>query len=76
MVCINRKRDGKVDLVFSFGGLPQDKPALFDWDGDGKADLCVYRDGIWYVSTSRDWTVHAIFVYGGAGDIPIVGKFY
>ena len=56
--------------------MPQDIPVLFDWDGDGKADLCIFRDGIWYVNTKRDGTVQAIFGFGAAGDIPLTGHFY
>ena len=36
---------------------------LFDYDGDGKADLCIFRDGTWYVNTKRDGTLQAIFEY-------------
>ena len=56
--------------------MPQDIPVLLDWDGDGKADLCIFRDGVWYVNTKRDGTAQAMFVYGAAGDIPFGGHFY
>ena len=56
--------------------MPQDIPLLVDWDGDGKADLCIFRDGTWYINTKRDGTVQATFVYGAAGDTPLAGKFH
>jgi len=49
-------------------------PLLFDYDGDGKADLCIVRDGIWYVNTKRDTTVQAIFGYGTGTDIPLAWR--
>ncbi len=73
---IDTNRDGSVDMAIGFGGMPQDIPVLFDYDGDGKADLCIFRDGIWYVNTKRDGTVQATFGFGAAGDIPLAGHFY
>jgi hypothetical protein len=49
---------------------------LFDWDGDGKADLCIFRDGVWYVSTKRDGVVDVMFGYGMPGDLPLIGQFH
>ena len=42
--------------MYGFGGQPGDVPVLFDWDGDGKADLCIYRNGLWFVNTRLDGT--------------------
>jgi hypothetical protein len=33
-------------------GIATDKPVTGDYDGDGQADLAVYRDGIWYIQGS------------------------
>jgi uncharacterized protein (DUF1800 family) len=64
-------RTGVVDKIYIFGGLAQDIPMLFDYDGDGKADLVIFRDGVWYVSTNRDGNASASFVYGTTGDRPL-----
>ena len=37
--------------AFQFG-LASDIPAPADYDGDGKTDAAVYRDGIWYLRQS------------------------
>jgi hypothetical protein len=63
-------------MTVVFGGMPSDIPLLFDWNGDGKADLCLFRDGIWYVSTKRDGVADVIFSYGAAADLPMLGKFH
>ena len=73
---IDTNRNGIADMTLYFGGLPQDIPALFDWNGDGKADLCIYRDGMWYISTKRDGVADVIFGFGAAGDRPMVGTFH
>jgi len=34
-------------------------PSLFDWNEDGNAE-CVFRDGVWYISTKRDGVADVI----------------
>jgi hypothetical protein len=56
----------------SFGGAG-DFPLTGERDGDGKADIATFRDGIWNWrdSTGRQETVR----FGEAGDIPVVGDW-
>ena len=42
-----------------------------DYDGDGKADIAVYRDGTWYILRSSDGEVAATGWGGKAEDIPV-----
>ncbi len=51
-----------------------------DWDGDGKADLSVYREGsqstIYYRGSDNNPSGNITFVpWGTTGDKPVVGDF-
>jgi Metallo-peptidase family M12/FG-GAP-like repeat len=45
-----------------------------DFDGDGKADITVFRPstGVWYI---RGTTASAAYTWGGGADIPVTGDF-
>jgi len=59
-------------LGFHFG-IPTDKIAPADYDGDGKTDFGVYRDGTWYLQNSTTGFTAANF--GIAEDIPQPADF-
>ena len=60
-------------FVFQFG-LSGDIPVAGDYDGDGRADIAVYRNGLWIISKSSDsWVLFQQF--GLAGDKPTPGDY-
>ena len=55
----------------SWGGLAQDKAVPADYDGDGKTDITVYRDGLWFIRRSSDGGTTSISWGGLPQDKPI-----
>jgi CSLREA domain-containing protein len=46
-----------------------------DFDGDGKNDIGVYRDGVWFILRSSDGVGMAITWGGAPQDIPVPGDY-
>ena len=57
-------------------GLASDVPASADFDGDGHADIALWRphSGIWYVTKSSDGGLLE-FQHGTVGDMPVPKDF-
>ncbi len=58
---------GETSVTF---GLSTDLKAAADYDGDGRADIAVFRNGIWYWMNSSNNNFNAL-QFGQAGDIPV-----
>lgn len=66
-----------VDHVFQLGGS-SDAPIAGDFDGDGRHEIGIFRNGTWRIDrdgdkrlTSSDQSAR----FGQAGDMPVVGDF-
>jgi len=71
-----------LDEAFAFGGVPGDKPITGDWNGDGRADVGLFRQGFfWILDGNGDRTFtgangDAAFAFGGLnGDVPLTGDW-
>lgn len=72
-------RSDLIDHVFEYGDS-DDMPIAGDWNGDGVANIGLFRDGTWYLDVDGNgrWSEDAdIYIerFGQAGDIPVVGDF-
>ncbi len=63
-------------ISYQFGSGATDIPAPGDFDGDGKADFCVFRpaDNTWFIVHSSTDTVHYAYL-GGTGDLPAIADY-
>lgn len=63
-------------IQFAIWGQSADVPVPGDYDGDGRADLVVWRpsNGSWYQLRSSDGGL-SVVQWGESGDTPLVGDF-
>ncbi len=57
-------------MAFGFG---TDLPVPADYDGDGKADIAVFRNGVWYIQRSGSGLTGVTF--GETTDRPAPNAF-
>ncbi len=77
---LNSSNNSFVPVQF---GATGDVPISGDWDGDGRADLAVYRDGslagglssFYYRPSSQPGVNFRTIQWGAGGDKPLVGDF-
>jgi len=63
--------------IFTAPSLPPGNPvpcATPDFDGDGRADVSVFRDGVWFIQRSSDGGT-SVISWGTAGDTPVWGDY-
>jgi len=66
--------NGVVDKQIPFG-ISTDVGLVGDLNNSGSFDLVLFRNGTWYVDTNRDGTVDQTYIWGQAGDVPILADF-
>ncbi len=80
----NWQWDGEgTDVLGQFGmGLANAKPVTGDWNGDGKTEIGVYADGVWYLDKNQNWQwdgepgdTFGVFGVGLANAIPVTGDW-
>jgi hypothetical protein len=65
------------DKVYSFGA-PGWLSVVGDWNGGGKTEVGVYKDGMWYLDYNGNGTFDAgdkVYSFGLQGWTAVVGKW-
>lgn len=70
-------RDGKILRRLTFG-LPNARPVVGDWNGDGAFEIGVFRDGQWFLDLNGDgtWDDGDLWArLGTEADLPVTGDW-
>ena len=71
----NTHNSGFADVGLNYG-IPGDYPVIGDWNGNGTANIGVYRNGIFYLRNSNTiGFADIVFAFGLPGDQPIAGDW-
>jgi hypothetical protein len=80
----NGQWDGEgIDVRGVFGiGVPNARPVVGDWTGDGKTKIGIYADGIWYLDANQSWDwngegtdIRGVFGNGLPNAKPVTGDW-
>jgi hypothetical protein len=55
--------------------IAPDLPVPGDYDGDGKADVAVYRSGDWWILLPGSVNGYMMVSWGGPGDVPVPADY-
>ncbi|HQU85687.1 MAG TPA: VCBS repeat-containing protein, partial [Pyrinomonadaceae bacterium] len=65
---------GGTHLRAALWGLAGDKLVPADYDGDGKTDAAIYRNGLWAIYNSSNGS-NTILTFGQSGDKPVAADY-
>lgn len=69
---------GLNDVTYAGFGLSTDIPVAADWSGSGTTKVGVFRNGSWLVDYNGDGVFSGsdpTYIYGQAGDLPVIGDW-
>jgi hypothetical protein len=75
-LCWHLSENGANNMLSPVWGIPGDIIVPGDYEGDGKTDITVWRNGDWYyLTSSSNFISPNSFHWGSAGDMPLLGDF-